>query len=257
MSAKCLKDEIIAAGTSYGPTSIGRSPAIVELMGLVGGYRFVWIEIEHASTVWPDVEDQCRAAELHGLWPLLRVPSGERENVLRALEAGGKIIVTPMINTAEDAQKVAEYGKFPPLGLRGFNLGSRGMDYTVGGSIDERLAAANAGTVLLCQIETVEAVDNAEAIITTPGIDGILIGPGDLSSSMGISGQWDSPELMDNCIKVFEAARKHGKIMATVCPTPEMTKRWKEIGVHLLCVGSDMGLLKDALKERLKALQEL
>jgi len=158
---------------------------------------------------------------------------------------------------AEDAQKVAEYGKFPPLGLRGFNLGSRGMDYTVGGSIKERLAAANAGTVLLCQIETVEAVDNAEGIITTPGIDGILIGPGDLSSSMGISGQWDSPELMDNCIKVYETAQKHGKIMATVCPTLEMTKRWKEIGVHLLCVGSDVGLLRDALKERLKTLQEL
>ncbi|MEW6359120.1 MAG: aldolase/citrate lyase family protein [Planctomycetota bacterium] len=257
MNVKNLKEEIIAAGISYGAVSVARSPAVVELMGLVVGYRFVWIEIEHGSAVWPDVEDQCRAAELRGLWPMLRVASGQRENVLRGLEAGGKIIVTPMINTAEDARKVAEYGKFPPLGLRGFNLGSRGMDYTVGGSIEERLAAANAGTVLLCQIETIEAVQNAEAIIATPGIDGILIGPGDLSASMGIPGRWDSPELMDRCVNVFAIAKEHKKITATVCPTLDMTRRWKEIGVNLLCIGSDVGLLRDAFRQCLKTMREL
>ena len=153
-----LKDDIISAGTSYGATCISGSPAIVELMGLVGGYRFVWVEIEHRCAGWVEVENICRAAELRGLWPMLRVPSGERRDVLHAVEAGGKIIVTPIINTADDAAKVAEYGKFPPLGLRGFNLGSRGMDYTVGDSMQERLEGANVGTVLLCQIETLQAV---------------------------------------------------------------------------------------------------
>jgi len=248
-----LKDKIISSGTNYGVGSNG-APA-VELIGLVGGYGFVWVEIEHSSPGWETVENLCRAAELRGLWPLLRVPSGERQSVLRALEAGGRIIVTPMIDTPEDARLVAEYGKFPPLGRRGFNLGSRGMKYGMGGSIEERLAAANDDTVLLVQIETVKAVENAEAIIATPGIDGILVGPGDLSASMGIPGQWDNPELMAACVRVLETAKRQGKITATVCPTPEMAKRWQEIGVNLLCVGSDVGLLRGALKAKLQELR--
>lgn len=252
-----LRERILSAGVSYGVTSAGDSPAYVEIMGLVGGYRFVWIEIEHGAVGWTEAEHLCRAAELHGLWPMLRVPSGERQSVLRALEAGGKIIVTPIVNTPAEARGVAEYGKFPPLGLRGFNLGSRGMKYTVGGTIEERLAEANAETILLVQIETVQAVENAEAIIATPGIDGILVGPGDLSSSMGIPGQWGNPDLMASCVKVLEMAKRMGKVTATVCPTPEMTKRWQEIGVNLLCIGSDVGLLREGLTAKLKAVKAL
>ena len=74
---------------------------------------------------------------------------------------------------------------------------------------------------------------------------------------MGIPGQWDDPKLIDNCVKSLETAKAHGKIAATVCPTPEMTARWKELGVHLLCIASDVGLLKVALTEKLEAVKAL
>ncbi len=251
-----LKDEIRAGETKYGIAITSNSPAMVEIAGMAG-LRFVWIEIEHAGTDLMHAEHLCRAAELHGLWPLLRVPDGGRTSVLRALEVGGRIIVTPQIHTPEDARKVVEYGKFAPLGRRGFNLGSRGMLY---GQISPPLKAmqeADNRTVLLVQIESAQGVQNADAILSTEGVDGVLVGPGDLSASMGITAQWDNEELIRIIEGIFATAHRYQKIVATVCPTPAATKRWKAAGAHLLNLAGDTGLVRTALAEALATAKRL
>lgn len=251
-----LREEIRTGPTKYGVAVVSNSPAIVELAGLCG-FKFVWIEIEHAGTDMMHVEHLCRAAELHGMWPLLRVPDGGRSSVLRALEVGGRIIVTPQIHTAADARKVAEYGKFPPLGNRGFNTGSRGMLYGSGGPALKAMQDANARTVLLVQIESVEGVKNQQDILSVEGVDGVLVGPGDLSVSMGITAQWDNEELIHTIEGIFATAHKYQKIVATVCPTSAMTQRWKAAGAHLLNLGSDIGLLRAGFKEALEKAKAL
>jgi 4-hydroxy-2-oxoheptanedioate aldolase len=250
-----LKEQIHAAGTSFGVAMIGNSPSLVEIAARSGA-NFIWLDVEHGPADWQTVEHLCRAIELHKAWPLVRVPSGERQSVLRALEVGGRIIVTPMINTAADAARVVEYGKFPPLGWRGFNTGSRGVGYGFNPPL-ECLAAANAGTVLLVQIETMQAVENLDAIVSVPGLDGILIGPGDLSQTMGIPAQWDNPKLLGTIDHVFRTAQKRGLVTAAACATPDQIKRWKGLGVNLLNVGSDLGLIRKGVTELLETCRQM
>ena len=239
-----------------GVTIASMAPSAVEVAGLSGA-EFVWIEIEHGGVDLMQVEHLCRAAELRGMIPLLRVQDGSRPAVLRSLEAGGKVIVVPQIHTPEQAAAVVEYGKFPPLGLRGFNTGTRGLLYGFSGATPaEIFANANRDTCLLAQIESAQAVENAEAIIATEGLDGVLVGPGDLSASMGVLAQWDNEELIATCEAVFALAHKHRKVLATVCPTLEMTRRWKAAGAHLLCVAGDLSLYAKALKDRLAEVRE-
>ena len=252
-----LRDRITSGPTLLGPSVTSMAPAVVEVAGMCG-CGFVWIDIEHASIDMMQVEHMCRAAELRGTIPLLRIQDGSRTAVLRSLEAGAKVIVVPQIHTPDQASAVAEYGKFPPIGQRGFNTASRGVLYGFGAEdIEAAFARANRETCLVVQIESAQAVDNAEAIIATEGIDGVLIGPGDLSASMGITGQWGDEHLITTIEGVFALARKYGKISATTCPTLEMTKRWKAAGANMLAIGGELALLRRALEARLQEVREL
>jgi 2-keto-3-deoxy-L-rhamnonate aldolase RhmA len=251
-----LRDEILSGPVKLGVAVSGGSPALIEIAGSAG-CKFVWIEIEHAGTDMMHAEHLCRAADLHGMWPLLRVPDGGRSSVLRALEVGGRIIVTPQIHTPDLARKVVEYGKFPPLGMRGFNTGSRGMRYGAGGTVLQAMEEANRRTALLVQIESVEGVKNADAILGTEGIDGVLVGPGDLSMSMGITGQWDNADLIRTIEGIFAVAHRHQKVVATVCSNLALSKRWKAAGAHLLNIASDIGLFRAGITDALQKVKAM
>ena len=121
----------------------------------------------------------------------------------------------------------------------------------------EVFARANRETCLLVQIESPEAVRNADAILAVEGIDGVLVGPGDLSTAMGIAGQWDDAGLIADIEGVFALAHRHEKVAATVCPTAEMTRRWVAAGGHMLNISGDLGLLRTALTQRLGEVRAL
>lgn len=251
-----LREQIRTEPIKLGVAIASASPAAVEMAGLAG-CDFVWIEVEHAGTGLDQVEALCRAAEVHNMWPLVRVADGTRTSILRHLEVGARIIVVPQVHTAVDARQVALHGKFAPVGQRGWNLGSRGMGYGTKGTPLEAMRWANDATVLLVQIESVEGVRNAEAILATQGVDGVLVGPGDLSNSMGIPAQWDNEELIQTVEGVFATAHRHEKVVATVCPTPALTRRWKAAGAHMLCVASDLPLLRTSIATALSEVRAI
>ncbi|MEP0844923.1 MAG: hypothetical protein HRF43_19655, partial [Phycisphaerae bacterium] len=130
------------------------STRLAELAGRLG-FESVWIEMEHGPVDFSQAEMLSMAAELGGAVPALRVPDGQRHHILRALEIGARIVVVPMINTPEEAARLVEYGKFAPLGSRGFNVRSRGLGYGLNGC-PASFAEANAYTYLFAQIETRE-----------------------------------------------------------------------------------------------------
>jgi 2-keto-3-deoxy-L-rhamnonate aldolase RhmA len=247
-----LREQILQGPTLYGVAASSMCPAVVEIIGLCG-YDFVWLELEHASTDYGELEHLIRAAELRGLIPQVRAAEWNRTSILRVVEAGAKVVVVPQIHTAEQAAAVVEHAKYPPIGARGYNTGSRGVLYGFSGSSpDEIFARANREVCLLVQIESAQAVENAEAIVTTEGIDGILIGPGDLSATMGINSQWDNDELLSAMDRVFRVAQKHQKVTATVTPTPKMMRRWQALGVNMLTLGGDLGSLRGILMAKLQ-----
>src|SRR6476620_6744030 len=194
----------------WGVTVDTGSARLAELAARIG-FEAVWIELEHSPTSWTQAEAMCAAIEAAGGVPTIRVPNWERPNVLLALEVGARIVVVPMVNTAEQAREVVRHGKFPPVGERGYNARTRGVGFGIAGMTESLLAGINESIHLFVQIETPEAVQNLAAICDGPGLSGIFVGPGYLSMNYGWVGQLNHPELIKIVTNVIRAARQAGK----------------------------------------------
>jgi 2-keto-3-deoxy-L-rhamnonate aldolase RhmA len=219
------------------------------------GFDTIWIEMEHGPADFTQVEQLCMAIEAGGGIPTVRVPDGQRNHVLRALEVGARIVVVPMINTADQARSVIEFGKFPPLGARGYNIRSRGVDYGIGDrqTLFER---ANARTHLFAQIESIQAVENLQAICQVPGLAGIFIGPGDLSASLGITGKLNCDEMVQTVQRCIAVARAAGKHVGILVPPGNLLDVAFQAGCNLLFFGGDvseLGVAWPALLNRIPA----
>lgn len=240
--------------TLRGVAVITGAPKIAEMAGRLG-FDAVWIEVEHGGASFSEVEALCVATEAGGATPAVRLPDGERHHVLRALEAGARIVIVPMINDADAARKIVRHGKFAPLGERGFNTRSRGLNFGLDGldKIAETFARANAQTHLFAQIETREAAENVDAICQVDGLSGILIGPGDLSVSLGKTARFTDPELIalvENSVRRARAAGKHAGIL--VAPGPLLDAAFAA-GCDLAFVGGDINDLAKAWRGVLAA----
>ncbi len=229
------------------------STRLAELAGRLG-FEAVWIEMEHGPVDFTQAEMLCMAAELGGAVPTIRLPDGQRQNILRALEIGARIVVVPMTNAATEAARLVEFGKFPPLGSRGFNLRSRGLRYGLTGC-RASFAEANASTHLIAQIETRQAVENVESICAVEGLSGILVGPGDLSSSFGRPGDFDNPKLVRTVVDCIRCARASGKHAGIFTGPGPLLDAAIAAGCDLAFVGSDTGSLAVSWANLLGALK--
>jgi 4-hydroxy-2-oxoheptanedioate aldolase len=222
-----------------GVTVYTGSARLAELAARVG-FEAVWIELEHSPSSWNQAEAMCAAIDAAGAVPTIRVPNWERPNVLMALEVGARIIVVPMVNTAEQAREVVRHGKFPPIGERGYNARTRGVGFGLAGMTESLLAEINDSIHLFVQIETPEAVKNVAAICDVPGLSGIFVGPGDLSMNYGWVGQLNRPELIEIVTDVVRTARKAGKVVGIMVAPGALLKAAIEAGAQLVIVGGDI-----------------
>jgi 2-keto-3-deoxy-L-rhamnonate aldolase RhmA len=211
---------------------------IAELAGRVG-FDLVWIEVEHGGASWAEVEAQCMAAESGGAVPCVRVPDYGRQSILRALEAGARLVIVPMVNDTDAAREVVRHGKFPPLGERGFNTRSRGLNYSLN-PLADAFARANETTYLIAQIETMEAVKNLEAICAVEGLAGVLVGPGDLSVSYGRPGAFTDPEYIALVADVMRRARAAGKHAGILVAPGPMLDATREAGCDFFFCAGDI-----------------
>jgi len=195
----------------------------------------------------------CVAADARGAFPTVRVPDHQRHHLLRALEVGARIVIVPMVNDASTAQEIVKHGKFPPLGSRGFNTRSRGVNY---GLDDCELAfqQANERTHLFAQIETMEAVQNLEKICAVAGISGVFIGPGDLSVSLGRIGQFTDPDLISIIVDCVQRARGLGKHCGILARPGPMFDAARAAGCDLIFCGGDIADLSKAWQELLSSI---
>jgi 2-keto-3-deoxy-L-rhamnonate aldolase RhmA len=234
-----------------GVTIQSNATRIAELAASVG-FDTVWIELEHGSIGYGEVETLCMAVEAGGAVPAVRIQDTQRTHVLRALEAGARIVLAPMVDTVEQAQELVEYGKYAPLGRRGFNMSSRGLGYGVTSPV-ESFAAANKRTHLFAQIESIEAAGNVESICAVDGLAGIFVGPGDLSMDMGKCAQFDDPEVIALCCDIITRARKAGKHAGIMAAPGPLYAAALSAGADLFYFGSDLGVLIKAWRGMLDA----
>jgi 4-hydroxy-2-oxoheptanedioate aldolase len=234
-----------------GVTVYSGSARLAELAARAG-FETVWVELEHSPTSWNQAETMCAAIEAAGAAPTIRVPNWERPNVLMALEVGARIIVVPMVNTAEQAREVVRHGKFPPVGERGYNARTRGVRFGLEGMTASLLAEINESIQLFVQIETPEAVANVESICAVPGLAGIFVGPGDLSMNYGWVGQLNRPEMVELVTKVIRTARKAGKLVGIMVAPGALLDAAIDEGAQLVIVGGDIAELSVAWPKLLR-----
>ncbi len=220
------------------------------------GFEAIWIEMEHGPSGFERIESLCYAAAAGEIFPLVRLPDGERHHVLRALEVGARIVLVPMVNDAALARRIVEFGKYPPAGSRGFNTRTPGMGFGLL-DLEEVMARANACTHLFAQIETIQAVDNVDEILGVDGLTGIFMGPGDLAVSMGCTGQMADPNLRKAVLSCLEKAKSVGKLTGIFTLPGPLLDAAMEAGCDLVICGGDVMNLGSAWTKLLTDIPEI
>ena len=219
-----------------------KSPAAVEALG-AAGLDYVMLDMEHCPMDWGDVQSAVTAADAAGLEPFVRVPEGSRSAVLHALDLGAKGIIVPCIERVEQVEALISYAKFRPLGDRGYCMtrdGKWGYAAAYAEGLSGYMAESNAQTLLIPQCETVSCLEHIEEIAALPGVDGILIGPYDLSIAMGLEGQFDHPDFRAAVARIRSACKAQGKMsMIFVGSTEDMVRRLDE-GFDNILYGLDI-----------------
>lgn len=196
----------IGENTFYGSWLNLASPAIAELMAS-SGLDFVAIDMEHSATTYDQALTLIRTIEQSGSRPFVRVSCNNKIEISRIMDMGAHGIIVPNINSKADILKAQDAMYFPPKGTRGVGL-SRAQDY--GASFQKNYQWANQESYFVIQIENCDALNNLDEIFSSEGVDAYMVGPYDLSASLGIPGQFQEPKFQDALKQIEQSAQKYG-----------------------------------------------
>jgi 2-keto-3-deoxy-L-rhamnonate aldolase RhmA len=249
-----LRKRVLSGECVYG-TMIrqARDPGAPAIFA-AAGFDFVFIDMEHGNYSTETVADLIRGAKSAGIATIIRVPHLETHFISRVLDAGAEGIMVPMTSTRQQAEEIVRFSKYTPLGQRGFGTQTGQTDYKPL-KASEFMKEANENTLIVAQIETREAIENIEATLDVEGIDVGLIGPNDLSISMGIPDQMGSEIITKAIDKVVESAKKKGKASGIHIGNIEALKKWRTKGMTVLAYSTDIGFMYNASKSNLEELK--
>jgi 2-keto-3-deoxy-L-rhamnonate aldolase RhmA len=230
-----------------------RQPAIMRMLA-IAGFDFVLIDNEHGPFTVETIADLSRAARDVGVTPIVRIPELAYAHVTQALDGGAQGIMLPRVTGPEQVETCLRWMKYAPLGRRGAVL-ARGHTGFRAGPLAETLAALNQESFLIVQVETAEAVANLDAILSVPGVDAALVGPTDLSLSLGVGGQMEHPVLVDAIERVLDACRRHRVVPAIHTNDVGMTAGWARRGMRLVSINSEVGLLVSGASQAVAAIR--
>jgi len=220
---------------------------IAEMMA-TAGFEWLVIDMEHTSTSVSEMRALIQVVSLAGTAPFVRVGANDPLLIKRALDAGSLGIVVPMVNSPEEARAAVDAVYYPPKGQRGVGL-ARAQKY--GAGFDEYRAGQEELLSLFVQIEHYRAVEQLDAIMAVDGVDGFIVGPYDLSGSLGVPGQFDHPKVVEALAEVarYAAARDKPAGMHVVHSDPERLQGCIEAGYRFIAYGTEMIFLSEKLAE--------
>ncbi|MBM7050109.1 MULTISPECIES: HpcH/HpaI aldolase/citrate lyase family protein [Rhizobium] len=210
-------------------------PVAIEVTA-ASGVDFLCIDWEHSQISRERIEDLIRAADVHRVPAMVRVPGHAAEDIAAVLDAGAAGVLVPRISTAEQARAAVRATRYPPLGARGVGPG-RAAAY--GYRIPDYLAKANAELVLAIQVETAEGLANIADIAAIDGVDLIFIGPGDLSVSIDAMGPAGKDKLDAAIRTIVKTALSAGRAVGIFRPTPDDVGTWSAAGISFFLLASD------------------
>jgi len=250
--SKTLKQKIINRDITIGSwVTIGNN-AIAEILANAG-FDWLVVDLEHTTISLEQAGEIIRTIELSGVPSLVRLTSNDENQIKRVMDAGAQGIVVPMVQDAGDAMRAIAATRYPPLGNRGVGL-ARAQQY--GASFKEHLAwqaDINSGPIVVVQIEHIEAVDNLKEILSVSGVDAFIIGPYDLSCSMGIPGEFENPKFIKTMERIVKISSELNAMsgLHVVEPDKEKLNKAIEAGHKFIAYSVDIRMLDVAARDGL------
>jgi 4-hydroxy-2-oxoheptanedioate aldolase len=218
------------------------SPIAAEILA-GAGFDWILIYTEHAPNELPMVLAELQAVTGGTAHAVVRPAWNDPVIVKRLLDVGAQSLLIPYVETEEETRRAVMATRYPPEGFRGYAGQARASGY---GRIKDYHAAANAEICLLVQVETKRGLENLESIAAVEGVDGVFIGPGDLSAALGRLGQPNHPEVVGIIEDMIHRIKGAGRAPGILTGDPELAQRYIELGCLFAAVGSDIGLLRGA-----------
>jgi 4-hydroxy-2-oxoheptanedioate aldolase len=222
----------------------------------VAGLDFVIIDMEHASFSTGEVADLIAWIHAGEVAPFVRVPQIEYHLIARVLDAGALGVMVPNVKTGAEARLIVDAVKYAPLGKRGAGIGGALTSFRTE-TPAEFIDYSNRNTTIICQIESVEGLENLDEIASTPGVDILWVGHTDLSLSMGIPGQFQDQRFLDALAQVAATAQKHGCKAGIQPGNAEQARQWMDIGYNVISYSSDYAIYLRALTEGARLIRSL
>jgi 4-hydroxy-2-oxoheptanedioate aldolase len=217
------------------------------------GFDSLTIDMQHGVAAYETAVTMLQAISTTAVTPLVRVPWNEPGIIMRMLDAGSYGIICPMINSRAEAERFVSACRYPPIGQRSYGP-NRARLY--GGA--DYLLHANETVLTLAMIETAEALDHLDEIMSTPGLSGVYVGPADLSLSLTgvLHFDYGDPELLSKLDLIVAATRRHGLIAGLHTGSPEFARRMVGQGYGFVTIQSDAGFLEAAAKRVVGSFRE-
>jgi 4-hydroxy-2-oxoheptanedioate aldolase len=213
-----------------------------EILGQCG-FDWIVLDMEHSPNELPHILSQLQALKDSPTMPIVRPPWNDMVTFKRLLDVGAQTLVVPYIQNAQEARQAVSYTRYPPHGVRGYAGAPRASGY---GRIKDYAKRCSEEICLLLQIETIEGLKHLEDIANVEGVDGVFIGPGDLSADMGHLGNPKHPEVVAAVDDAFKRIRACGKAPGILIGDEALAQHFIDIGGLFVAVGADQNLLRDS-----------
>ena len=219
------------------------------------GFDYVFIDMEHGSFNLETVHDLIISSNLAGITPIVRV--GEVQYTLcdRLLDQGAQGIILPRVEDPKVLAQAIAWMKFPPVGKRGYGVNPTMIDYETRG-FPEIIEHQNRENLVVVQVETTTAVERADELLSQKGVDIVMIGPADLSISLGVPGNFQDPKMVEAMEAVRDSCVRRGIAPGTQTRTASLAKFWKERGMIFLGCSNETGMIYERAVELAKAIGE-
>ena len=228
-------------------------PVVAEIMASAG-FDWLAIDLEHSTITLREAEDLIRTIDLKGVPPLVRLASNNAEQIKRVMDAGAHGVIVPMVRSSEEAVKAVQAVKYPPDGERSIGL-ARAQGY--GQDFERYFHWQKEESLVIVQIEHIDAVQNLEAILKVPGVDAYIVGPYDLSGSLGIPGEFDAPQFTQAIKEIGEVSKRlevPGGVHI-VEPDPKALNESIARGNQFIAYGVDTRMLDTICRDGLESIR--
>lgn len=248
MPANPVRAKLRAGGQAFGVMAFEFfTPGLAPVLAAAGA-EFVLLDMEHSGVGIETIKAQIAYARGSAIVPMVRVPACTHHLIATVLDAGALGIMAPLVETREQAELLVAACRYRPEGRRGLGFGVSHDRFT-GGPARPKMHAANEATLTIALIESKRGVDNAEAILATPGLDLAWLGHYDLSDSLGCVEEFDDPRYVEAELRLLAAAAAAGKPVGWLVASGEAARRALRRGFRCICIGHEVAVLRNALAQ--------